>query len=86
MTDQLSAISPGLPLGKTLPIDCGRGTTQRLLQTGLRLGQVDALFITHLHSDRIVGIPDLWLTGWLGIKDAQHKGPFVVQEPADFLK
>ena len=33
--------------GKKLLIDCGRGTTQRLLQAGLRLGQVDALFITH---------------------------------------
>jgi ribonuclease Z len=36
-----------------------------LLQSGLRLGQVDALFLTHLHSDHVVGIPDLWLTGWL---------------------
>lgn len=24
-----------------------------------------AVFLTHLHSDHIVGIPDLWLTGWL---------------------
>jgi len=23
------------------------------------------LFVTHLHSDHVVGIPDLWLTGWL---------------------
>jgi ribonuclease BN (tRNA processing enzyme) len=22
------------------------------------------LFLTHLHSDHTVGIPDLWLTGW----------------------
>ena len=68
--------------GKTLLIDCGRGTTQRLMQSGLRLGQVDALFITHLHSDHIVGIPDLWLTGWLEANYAQRKGPFVVYGPA----
>ena len=37
--------------GKTLLIDCGRGTTQRLMQSGLKLGQVDALFLTHLHSN-----------------------------------
>jgi ribonuclease Z len=67
--------------GKTLVIDAGRGVTQRLLQAGLRLGQVDALFLTHLHSDHIVGIPDLWLTGWLEASYAQRKGPFVVYGP-----
>ena len=68
--------------GKTLLIDCGRGTTQRLMQSGLKLGQVDALFLTHLHSDHIVGIPDLWLTGWLEASYAQRKGPFVVFGPS----
>lgn len=68
--------------GRKLLIDCGRGTTQRLLQAGLRLGQVDALFITHLHSDHVVGIPDLWLTGWLEAAYAQRKGPFRVHGPA----
>ena len=68
--------------GKTLLIDCGRSVTQRLLQAGLRLGQVDALFLTHLHSDHVVGIPDLWLTGWLEASYAQRKGPFVVHGPA----
>jgi ribonuclease Z len=53
-----------------------------LVQAGLRLGQVDALFLTHLHSDHIVGIPDLWLTGWLEAAYAQRKGPFVVHGPA----
>lgn len=67
--------------GQTLLIDCGRGTTQRLMQSGLRLGQVDALFLTHLHSDHVVGIPDLWLTGWLEANYAQRNGPFVVYGP-----
>ncbi len=22
------------------------------------------MFLTHLHSDHVVGFPDLWLTGW----------------------
>ena len=68
--------------GKKLLIDSGRGSTQRLLQAGLRLGQVDALFLTHLHSDHVVGIPDLWLTGWLEAAYAQRKGPFRVYGPA----
>ena len=68
--------------GKTLVIDAGRGVTQRLFQAGLKLGQVDALFLTHLHSDHVVGIPDLWLTGWLEATYAQRKNAFVVYGPA----
>ncbi|MEO7851334.1 MAG: MBL fold metallo-hydrolase [Rubrivivax sp.] len=67
---------------KTLLFDSGRGGTQRLMQLGLPLGKVDALFLTHLHSDHVVGIPDLWLTGWLEAAYAQRKGPFVVYGPA----
>jgi len=44
-------------------VDCGRGAAQRLFQLG-RLTDVSAVFLTHLHSDHIVGLPDLWLTGW----------------------
>lgn len=68
--------------GKNLLIDCGRGVTQRLFQAGVKLGAIDALFVTHLHSDHVVGIPDLWLTGWLEAAYAQRKGPFRVYGPA----
>jgi len=51
--------------GQKLLFDCGRGATQRLEQLKVPFSAVDALFLTHLHSDHIVGIPDLWLTGWL---------------------
>jgi ribonuclease Z len=46
-----------------LLFDCGRGALQRLYQ--LKIEQVDGLFLTHLHSDHVVGIPDLWLTSWV---------------------
>jgi ribonuclease Z len=46
-----------------LVFDAGRGVLQRLHQ--LNRGDCDAVFLTHLHSDHVVGIPDLWLTGWL---------------------
>ncbi len=49
---------------ETLLFDCGRGVAQRLWQLQRPL-RVTAVFLTHLHSDHIVGIPDLWLTGWL---------------------
>lgn len=47
-----------------LLFDCGRGATQRIYQLKMPLGTVNTLFLTHLHSDHVVGIPDLWLTGW----------------------
>jgi ribonuclease Z len=51
--------------GKRLLFDAGRGVSQRLWQLGIPLGSIDAVFLTHLHSDHLVGLPDLWLTGWL---------------------
>ena len=48
-----------------LLFDAGRGALQRLTQVGVPWQAVQGLFLTHLHSDHVVGIPDLWLTGWL---------------------
>jgi ribonuclease Z len=45
--------------------DAGRGALQRLNQVGVRWQDVQGVFLTHLHSDHVVGFPDLWLTGWL---------------------
>ena len=43
------------------------------------LGQVRNVFLTHLHSDHIIGLPDLYLTGW----GAQgRKTPFRVWGPS----
>lgn len=48
-------------------VDAGRGATERLfsLGGGGLLSGVDLVLLTHLHSDHVVGLPDLWLTGWL---------------------
>jgi ribonuclease Z len=37
---------------------------QRLVQAGLPMNAVTKLFLTHLHSDHIVDVPDLMLTPW----------------------
>ncbi len=81
----MNRFGPGILIqagGLNLLIDCGRGVTQRLTQAGVRIGGIDALFLTHLHSDHVVGIPDLWLTGWLESSYAQRRGPFRVYGPA----
>lgn len=62
--------------GQNLLFDCGRGATIRLYQ--LKIDRIDGLFLTHLHSDHTVGIPDLWLTGWV----MGRKTPFRVWGPA----
>ena len=51
--------------GQKFLIDAGRGALQRLGQVKVRWHDVDGVFLTHLHSDHVVGFPDLWLTGWL---------------------
>lgn len=51
--------------GQHLLFDCGRGCTTRLAQYDASLiTKIETLFVTHLHSDHIVGIDDLWLNGW----------------------
>jgi ribonuclease Z len=64
-----------------LVFDCGRSCTTRLWQLRIPLGTVK-LFITHLHSDHTVGIPDLWLTGFLRIPYGGRTGAFRVWGPA----
>ena len=47
-----------------LQFDVGRGTTMRLSELGVGVNQLDAVFITHLHSDHTVGMVDLMQTRW----------------------
>ncbi|HEY1950660.1 MAG TPA: MBL fold metallo-hydrolase [Bryobacteraceae bacterium] len=64
-----------------LLIDCGRGATVRLWQRHVPLGAVTGVFLTHLHSDHVVGIPDLWLTGWLPPPFGHRAGAFQIWGP-----
>ena len=49
---------------EALLFDCGRGAAQRLFSRD-RIAAVTDVFLTHLHSDHVVGLADLWLTGWI---------------------
>lgn len=48
-----------------LLFDAGRGVAQRLAQIYTPYHAVDKVFITHLHYDHVIGLPDLFLSGWL---------------------
>ncbi|MDF9760919.1 ribonuclease Z [Peribacillus simplex] len=48
-----------------LLFDAGRGTALQLYKANMLPGSIDKLFLSHLHSDHTIGIPDIWLTGSL---------------------
>ena len=64
--------------GQRFLFDCGRGATLRLAEAGVPIGSITRVFLTHLHSDHIVQLPDLLLTGWAG---GQRAVPLAVWGP-----
>lgn len=66
---------------KTLLFDAGRGVPIRMGQLKVPLGKIDVVFLTHYHSDHTVGLPDVWLMGWLPAAFGQRKGAFNVIGP-----
>ena len=48
-----------------LQFDAGRGTSMRLTDARISLTDLTAVFITHHHSDHLVGLTDLAMSHWL---------------------
>ncbi len=67
--------------GQKLLFDAGRGAPIRLRQINVPVGKINALFITHYHSDHTTGIPDVWMTGWVVGGPARRTTPFRVFGP-----
>ena len=54
-------------------IDCGSGVTQRLNQSKNSSADIDALLLTHLHSDHIVDLYQLFISGWHTGRETKFK-------------
>lgn len=67
--------------GLNLMIDAGRGNTVRLRQAGLWPGQIDAVFITHFHSDHLNGLADLLTLGYIGRPNVRRRQPLQIVGP-----
>ena len=50
--------------GVNLLIDAGSGVTQRLSEVGIQPSEINHILITHLHSDHIVDLYQLYISGW----------------------
>ena len=68
--------------GLRLVFDIGRGAPIRLWQKQIPLGSINAHFLTHLHSDHVNGLPDLWMSGWIQTPFGGRKTPFVIYGPS----
>lgn len=62
---------------RTFLFDAGVGVMRRAAAAGLPIDGFTAAFLTHLHSDHTLGLPDLLLTTWT----MGRRGPFPLVGP-----
>jgi ribonuclease BN (tRNA processing enzyme) len=61
---------------RLLLLDCGGGTTRRLLEAGIDATKVDTLLLTHLHSDHTLDYAEFILGSWaIGRSSLRIYGP-----------
>jgi ribonuclease Z len=69
--------------------DAGNAATRNLAKMGVNHGQIDAIFLTHFHSDHIDGLGELILQRWVSTGNAQPVpvyGPLGVEKLVNGLR
>ena len=59
-------------------VDTGDGAARKLALMGVAPARIDAIFLTHFHSDHIAGLGDMFVQRWGG---GSHKDPVPVYGP-----
>jgi ribonuclease BN (tRNA processing enzyme) len=71
--------------GKTIVVDCGAGVALGIARQGVALKSIDAIFITHLHSDHYLDLGPLLHSAWTaGLK--HHLTVYAPLGTADYWK
>lgn len=78
-------VTPAAGGEKVFLVDTGRGVMMRYAALGLPFKNIQAVFLTHLHSDHISGLPDVFTTTWIFDRSASLAlyGPEGVQGVAE---
>src|SRR5699024_2254970 len=50
----------------TVVVDCGPGVVRRLSDVNVELSEIDAIYITHCHSDHVIELGALLMLAWAG--------------------
>ncbi|MEM2133670.1 MAG: MBL fold metallo-hydrolase [Candidatus Freyarchaeota archaeon] len=77
-----SRTNPSVLVDEDLLIDCGEGTSQKLLAILGDLSKIDSILISHGHADHIMGITSLLWAMWLSNrrnKDLKIIGPEYIE-------
>jgi ribonuclease Z len=67
--------------GQDLLFDVGRGAATRLVQMSVSLSGLDATFLTHFHHDHLIGLDDVWMTGWIPPPFGRRSQPMEIWGP-----
>ncbi len=65
--------------------DVGRGASINIKKHGLELADITGVFLTHMHGDHILGLPDVWRSSYRP-SNGNRQGPLKIFGPSGLSK